>query len=168
MVICTCLGSTAIAPAPALADPGDAASAAKAVDRASAVLEYATEQARVAALRLEAATNAMPAAQLKVATSRGTLAAAITAANTAGRQANAARAAYAKIAGDYRQAQGQFEDARDRVGQIARASYMGSTFSQINVLVEATGPADLIDRLCLVDQLMRTQQRKHTHFEHLS
>jgi len=160
VVICACLGGAGIAPAPAVADPGDAASAAQAVDRASAVLENATEQARVAALRLEAATNAMPAAQLKVATSRGTLAAAITAANTAGRQANAARTAYAKVAGDYRQAQGRFEDARDRVDQIAQASYMGSTFSRINVLVEATGPADLIDRLCLVDQLMRTQQQE--------
>ena len=160
MVICACLGGATVVPTPASADPGDAARAARAVDRASAVLEYATEQARVAALRLEAATNAMPAAQLKVATSRGTLAAAITAANTAGRQANAARAAYAKIAGDYQQAQGQFEDARGRVDQIAQASYMGSTFSRINVLVEATGPADLIDRLCLVDQLMRTQQQE--------
>ena len=160
MVICACLGGAGIGPAPAVADPGDAASAAQAVDRASAVLENATEQARVAALRLEAATNAMPAAQLKVATSRGTLAAAITAANTAGRQANAARAAYAQVAGDYQQAQGQFEDARGRVDQIAQASYMGSAFSRINVLVDATDPADLMDRLSLIDQLMRTQQQE--------
>ncbi|WP_051807572.1 peptidoglycan DD-metalloendopeptidase family protein [Actinoplanes subtropicus] len=149
-----------VAPTPAFADPGDAASAAKAVDRASAVLENATEQARVAALRLEAATNAMPAAELRVATSRGTLAAAITAANTAGRQANAARIAYAKVAGDYQRAQDQFEDARGRVDQIAQASYMGSTFSRINVLVDATGPADLMDRLSLIDQLMHAQQRE--------
>ena len=160
MVICACLGSAAIAPTPAVADPGDAASAAKAVDRASAVLEYATEQARLAALRLQAATSAMPAAELKVATARGTFAAAINAANTAGRQANAARAASAKVAGAYQQAQGQFEDARGRVDQIAQASYMGSAFSRINVLVDASGPADLMDRLSLIDQLMRTQHQE--------
>jgi len=160
VVICACLGSAALAPAPAVADPGDAASAAKAVDRASAVLENATDQARLAALRLQAATNALPAAEMKVATSRGTFAAAITAANTAGRQANAARAAYAQVAGDYQQAQSQFEDARGRVDQIAQASYMGSAFSRINVLVDATDPADLMDRLSLIDQLMRTQQQE--------
>ncbi|MFI5890844.1 peptidoglycan DD-metalloendopeptidase family protein [Actinoplanes sp. NPDC051513] len=146
-------------PSPAVADTGDAAGAARAVDRASAVLENATGRARAAALRLEAATAAMPAAQRRVATSRGAVAAAITAANTAGRRANAARAAYAQIAGDYEQAQAEFTDARERVDQIAQATYMGSTFSRINVLVEATGPADIMDRLSLVDQLMRTQQQ---------
>ncbi|MFF5291354.1 M23 family metallopeptidase [Paractinoplanes globisporus] len=147
------------APSPAVADPGDAARAARAVDRASAVLENATAQARAAALRLQAATAAMPAAQRRVATSRGALAAAITAANTAGRRANVARVAYAKIAGTYQQAQAEFADARTRVDEIAQATYMGSTFSRINVLVEATGPADIMDRLSLVDQLMRTQQQ---------
>ncbi|WP_433375095.1 M23 family metallopeptidase [Actinoplanes sp. CA-142083] len=151
--------SLTVAPSPAVADAGDAASAARAVDRASAVLENATDRARAAAIRLEAATAAMPAAQRRVATSRGAVAAAITAANTAGRRANAARAAYAQVAGDFEQAQAEFSDARDRVDQIAQATYMGSTFSRINVLVEATGPADIMDRLSLVDQLMRTQQQ---------
>jgi murein DD-endopeptidase MepM/ murein hydrolase activator NlpD len=159
MAICACLVSLGVAPTPAVADPGDASSAARAVDRASAVLENATDRARAAAIRLEAATAAMPAAQRRVATSRGVVAAAIVAANTAGRQANAARTAYARVAGDYQQAQADFADARQRVDQIAQATYMGSTFSRINVLVEATGPADIMDRLSLVDQLMRTQQQ---------
>ena len=34
-----------------------------------------------------------------------------------------------------------------RVDGIAQASYMGSEFSRINVLVDATGPQDVIDRL---------------------
>ncbi|WP_433301205.1 M23 family metallopeptidase [Actinoplanes sp. CA-030573] len=148
-----------VAPAPASADDNAAGQAARAVDRASAVLENATTQARLAALRLQAATAAMPAAQRNVAVSRGAVAAAITAANTAGRRANAARAAYARVAGDFQQAQDQFADARARVDQIAQATYMGSTFSRINVLVEATGPADIMDRLSLVDQLMRTQNQ---------
>jgi murein DD-endopeptidase MepM/ murein hydrolase activator NlpD len=144
-------------PRPAAAD-NDAERAARAVQRAEAVLEDATATARSAARSLEAATAAMPAAQTKVATSRGAVAAALAAANTAGRKANAARAAYAAIAGDYQQAQEQFSAARDKVDQIAQATYMGSSFSRINVLVEATGPADIMDRLSLVDQLMRAQQ----------
>ncbi len=146
-----------VAPCPAAAD-NDAERAARAVQRAEAVLEDATETARAAARSLEAATAAMPAAQNKVATSRGAVAAALTAANTAGRKANAARAAYAAVAGDYEQAQQQFSAAREKVDRIAQATYMGSSFSRINVLVEATGPADIMDRLSLVDQLMRTQQ----------
>ncbi|MET3426996.1 murein DD-endopeptidase MepM/ murein hydrolase activator NlpD [Actinoplanes tereljensis] len=101
----------------------------------------------------------MPGAQRRVAMSRGAVAAAIAAANSAGRRANAARLAYAKFAGHFEKAQGEFTDARERVDQIAQASYMGSSFSRINVLVEATGPADIMDRLSLVDQLMRTQQQ---------
>ena len=163
--MCACLASLVAAsgPASASATPAngpdsDAAGAARAVDRAESVLEGATARARAAALQLETATAAMPAAQTRVATARGSVAAAIAAANTAGRRANAARAAYARVAGEYERAHDTFADARDRVDQIARASYMGSNFARINVLVEATGPADIMDRLSLVDQLMRTQQ----------
>jgi murein DD-endopeptidase MepM/ murein hydrolase activator NlpD len=144
-------------PRPAAADT-DADQAHRAVQRAESVLEDATETARNAARRLEAATAAMPAAQNRVATSRGIVAAAFAAANTAGRRANAARAAYAKVAVTYDQAQQRFSAARGKVDQIAQASYMGSSFSRINMLAGATGPADMIDRLSLVDQLMRTQQ----------
>ena len=143
---------------PARADADDEDRAAKAVDRAAAVLEDATATARAAALRLEAATAALPAAREKVAVSRGAVAAAVTAANTAGRRANAARAEYARVAAEYEQARQRVTAARAEVDRIAQASYMGSTFSRINVLVEATGPGDIMDRLSLVDQLMRTQQ----------
>jgi murein DD-endopeptidase MepM/ murein hydrolase activator NlpD len=152
-----CLLGLAV-PGRALADDDRTGKAHRAVDRAEAVLEGATARARSAARQLETATAAMPAAQNKVATSRGAVAAAVAAANTAGRRADATRDAYDRIAGDYEQAQDHFSAARDRVDEIAQASYMGSTFSRINVLVDATGPADIIDRLSLVDQLMRTQQ----------
>jgi murein DD-endopeptidase MepM/ murein hydrolase activator NlpD len=149
-----------LAPGPAVADPGDAADrAGRAADRAEAVLENATAVARTAARRLQAATAALPAAQAKVATSRGLVAAALADAKTAGRRANAARAAYAKVAGDFEQAQDRVDQARDRVDQIAQATYMGSDLSRINVLVQATGPQDIMDRLSLVDQVMRVQQK---------
>jgi murein DD-endopeptidase MepM/ murein hydrolase activator NlpD len=147
-------------PAPAAAHGGDDADKAhRAVQRAESILEDATDTARVAARRLEAATAAMPAAQNKVAVSRGAVAAALATANTAGRRANAARAEYATIAGDYEVAQQRFSAARGKVDQIAQASYMGSGFTRINVLAEATGPGDIMDRLSLVDQLMRSQQQ---------
>ena len=153
-----CTGLLA-APSPAHAEPnGDAERAARAVHRAEAVLEDATEIARAAARRLEAATAAMPTAQQRVATSRGTVAAALAAANTAGRKAQAARASYAAIAGRYETAQGRVEQARAKVDQIAQASYMGSNFARINMLAEATGPADIMERLSLVEQVMRNQR----------
>jgi murein DD-endopeptidase MepM/ murein hydrolase activator NlpD len=145
---------------PALAEPGgDAADrAGKAVDRAEALLENATAVAQAAARRFEAATAALPAAQTKLATARGLVAAALTDANSAGRRANAARASYGIVADRFQAAQGRLDDARVRVDSIAQATYMGSEFSRINVLVDATGPQDVIDRLSLIAQVMRTQQ----------
>lgn len=152
-----CLIGLAV-PGRALADD-DAGKAKRAVDRAEAVLEAATARARAAARQLEVATAAMPAAQKRVDTSRGAVAAAVAAANTAGRQADAARASYHEVAADYEQAENAFQSARDRVDEIAKASYMGSSFSRINVLAGSSGPADIMDRLSIVDQLMRTQKQ---------
>ena len=158
-VLCVA-GSMLAAPAPAAADPrGDAKRAAKAADRAEAVLEAATEQARTAAQRLETATAALPAAQQKVATTRGVVAAARAQANTARRKADAARTAYQGIKGRFAAAQSRVEKARDRVDEIASASYMGGDIAAINVLVGATGPQDAMDRLGMVDQVMRKQQK---------
>ncbi|MFC3740830.1 M23 family metallopeptidase [Paractinoplanes deccanensis] len=148
------------APGVARADPNDPGSAARAVQRAEAVLEDATETARAAARRLEAATAAMPAAQKRVATSRGAVAAAVTAANTATRRAQAARAAYDQVAARFQQARDRVDESRARVDEIAQASYMGGNIARINLLVEASGPGDMMDRLSLVEQIMRTQQRE--------
>ncbi|WP_164842251.1 M23 family metallopeptidase [Actinoplanes solisilvae] len=156
LLFCACL---LIAPHPAHADPDDAAErAGKAVQRAEAVLEHATDVARAAAGRLEATTAAMPAAQKKVATSRGVVAAAQTAANTASRKARTAQDAYATVAGRFDQARDRVDGARERVDEIATASYMGGDIARINMLVEARGPADMMQRLGLVDQIMRRQQ----------
>jgi len=148
----------AVVPRRGAADSDDAARAAKRVERAEAVLENVTAGARAAALRLEAATSAMPAAVRRVATARGVVAAALAAANTATQRADQTRGDYAQIADTYARAQDEFTEARGRVDQIAQASYMGSSFSTVNVLVEAGGPGDIMDRLTLVDQVMRTQQ----------
>lgn len=150
---------TLVAPVPAAAGPkDDARRAARAADRAEAVLEDATVVARNAARRLESATAALPGAQQRVATTRGAVAAARVEARSARRKADAARAAYESVAGRFEQAQNQVEQARDRIDQIAAASYMGADVAALNVLVGARGPQDAIDRLGLVDQVMRKQQ----------
>ena len=144
---------------PVSADPrDDARNASKRAARAEAILEDATALARSAAIRLEAATAALPEAQRRVATSRGMVIAAQVAANTARRSADAARIAYDAVAGRFQLAQDRVERARRRVDDIASASYMGGNFTAINVLVGATGPQDAIDRLDLVDQIMQKQQ----------
>jgi murein DD-endopeptidase MepM/ murein hydrolase activator NlpD len=153
------LGLSATATTPAAANPRhDATNASKRVHQAEAILEEATVAARNAARRLEAVTAALPAAQQRVATSRGFVAAARVAANTARRKADTARAEYAAVAARYAKAQDRVVEARQRVDDIASATYMGSTFGAINVLVGATGPQDAMDRLGLVDQVMQKQQ----------
>ncbi len=155
-----CAAAVSLAgPSAAAAEPGDDAKrAARAVDRAEAILEHATATARNAARRLEAATAALPEAQKKVATSRGVVVAASVQAGTARRKADTARASYDAVAGRFQQAQERVEQARDRVDEIAAASYMGGNFATINVLVGARGPQDAMDRLDLVDQVMQKQQ----------
>ena len=154
-------GLALAAPGAASADPtaDDAKKASRAVDRAEAILEDATVTARNAARRLEAATAAMPAAQDKVAKTRGVVAAASMQAATARRKADPARAAYQKTATDFQQAQDRVEAAHDRVDEIAAVSYMGGNFATVNVLVGARGPQDAMDRLGLIDQVMRSQQQ---------
>lgn len=145
--------------APAVAGPDDEAKkASRAVDRAEAVLEDATVVARNAAKRLEVATAALPAAHRKVAASRGVVAAAQAEANSARRKATATRAVYHQVAGRFALAQARVDQARDRVDEIAAASYMGGNIAAINVLVGATGPRDIMDRMGMVSQVMQKQQ----------
>jgi murein DD-endopeptidase MepM/ murein hydrolase activator NlpD len=160
VVTIVCTGSVGLATiGPAAADPrDDAKSASKRADQAEAILENATDIARAAALRLEQATAAMPAAQQRVAATRGMVVAARVAANTARRKADAARASYDTVAARFDDAQQRVDDARQRVDDIASASYMGGNFAALNVLVGATGPQDAMDRLDLVDQVMQKQQ----------
>ena len=161
-----CAASVALAaPGSAAAAPGDDAKrAGRAVNRAEAILEHATATARNAARRLEAATAALPEAQKKVATSRGLVAAASVQAATARRKADLARASYDRVADRFEQAQVHVVEARDRVDEIAAASYMGGNFATINVLVGARGPQDAMDRLGLVDQVMQKQQESVDDF----
>ncbi|WP_281179067.1 M23 family metallopeptidase [Actinoplanes rectilineatus] len=142
----------AAAPAPPVADPEGEAS--RAVRHAEALLESAGTTARAAARSLARASAALPIAQRKAAAARGIVVAARVEANTARRRADVARRAYRKVAVRYEAAAGHVTSARERVEEIAQASYMGSGFSRLNVLTSASGPQDLIDRLGLVEQIV--------------
>ncbi|GGQ64722.1 M23 family metallopeptidase [Couchioplanes azureus] len=157
--LCTA-GLLVTVPGAVHADPSadDARRASRAVDRAEAILEDATATARNAARRLEIATAALPAAQKKVAASRGVVAAASVQAATARRKADTARAAYDRSATAFEKAQSRVDQARERVDDIAAVSYMGGTIATVNVLVGARGPQDAIDRIGLIEQVMRKQQ----------
>jgi murein DD-endopeptidase MepM/ murein hydrolase activator NlpD len=146
-------------PAPAFAGPEDEArEARRAADRAEAVLEDATVVARNAAKRLEVATAKLPAAHRKVAAARGIVAAARAEARTARRSSDAAAAVHRQVVVRFEMAQDRVDQARDRVDDVAAASYMGGNITAINVLIGATGPRDIMDRMSMIGQVMQKQQ----------
>src|SRR4051794_27047678 len=101
------------AAAPAAADNrDDARDAHRRTAQAEAILENASAAARRAALRLGSVTAVLPAAQQRVATSRGHLVAAQVAAATAQRKADATRAAYDAVAVEFQQTQDRLDGAR--------------------------------------------------------
>ncbi|BCY05854.1 M23 family metallopeptidase [Actinoplanes sp. L3-i22] len=159
VVLCllSAVGLTLAVPAPALADRDDAAKAARAVRQAEALLENAGVTARAAARRLAVASAALPVAQHRVAASRGAVVATRVQAATARTRADAARLGYQTIAADWAAARERVAGARDRVAQIARNSYMGSPITRFNLLASASGPVDLMDRMSLVDEMVRSE-----------
>jgi murein DD-endopeptidase MepM/ murein hydrolase activator NlpD len=159
-MVCTIVLTSAVS-GPAQADPRDDAKAAnRAVDRAGAVLEDATLRARNAATQLAAAVSALPAAQRRVAQTRGRVAAARTKAATARRQADAAQAVYRAVADRFTVAQQHVEQAHEILGSVASATYRGSGIVAINIIADATGPQDAMDRIGYVDQVMEAQQAR--------
>jgi murein DD-endopeptidase MepM/ murein hydrolase activator NlpD len=160
LVLCliSAVGPSVALPVPAMADRDDASKAAQAVRRAEALLENAGAAARAAARRLAVASAALPAAQHRVAAARGVVVATRVQAATARTRADAARQDYQQATAEWTAAQERVAGARDRVTQIARESYMGSgSITRFNLLVSATGPADLMDRMSLVDTLVRNE-----------
>ncbi|MEU8663831.1 M23 family metallopeptidase [Actinoplanes philippinensis] len=159
---CLCLigvaGIVLTGPRPAAADRnGDAA---RAVRRAEALLESASAAARTAATNLARATAALPAAQNRVASTRGVVVATRVQADLARRNADAARGDYQKVADNYEVAAGRLDEARARVDEIAAVSYMGSRLTRFNMLARSTGPQDLIDRLGLIEHLQTREQEE--------
>jgi murein DD-endopeptidase MepM/ murein hydrolase activator NlpD len=158
---CLCLLGIVVSvltgPRPAAADRND--DTARAVRKAEALLESASAAARTAATNLARATAALPAAQNRVATTRGVVVATRVQADLARRNADIARGGYQRVADNYQAAAGRLDEARARVDEIARVSYMGSRLTRVNMLARSTGPQDLMDRLGLVEYL-QTRERE--------
>lgn len=158
LCVLSAVGPTVALPAPAMADRDDASKAAQAVRRAEALLENAGVTARAAARRLAAASAALPGAQTRVATARGVVIATRVQASTARTRADAAREGYRQVAADWSDARERVAGARDRVAELARESYMGGgAITRFNLLVSATGPVDLMDRMSLADEMVRNE-----------
>jgi murein DD-endopeptidase MepM/ murein hydrolase activator NlpD len=146
-------------PRPAAAtDRNDEASLA--VRRAEALLENASAAARTAASNLARATASLPAAQNRVAATRGVVVATRVQADLARRNAENARGDYQRVADNYTAAAARLDEARDRVGEIVRNSYMGSRLTRFNLLANATGPQDLMDRLGIVEHIVTEEQEE--------
>jgi murein DD-endopeptidase MepM/ murein hydrolase activator NlpD len=158
VMVCTVVLGLAVG-GPAQADPRDDAKAAeRAVDRAAAVLEDATSRARNAAKQLAAATSALPGAQRRVAEARGRVASARAVATTARRKADRAEANYQVVANRFELAQRRVDEARERVDRVVAATYKGSGIAALNIIVDATGPMDAMNRIGYVDRVMEQQQ----------
>ncbi|BEL09731.1 hypothetical protein Q0Z83_079220 [Actinoplanes sichuanensis] len=159
---CLCLlgilGTVLTGPRPAAADRND--DAARAVRRAEALLENASAAARTAATNLARATAAFPAAQNRVATTRGVVVATRVQADLARRNADLARSEHRRVVGDYQVAAGRLDQARARVDEIAATSYMGSRLTRFNMLARSSGPQDMLDRLGLVEYLQTREQEE--------
>ncbi|HEX8343406.1 MAG TPA: M23 family metallopeptidase [Actinoplanes sp.] len=159
--VCVLSVGLVVAPAdrPAVADPrDDARNADRAADRAAAVLENATARARLAARQLVTAQSALPGARRRVAEARGAVAAAEVVANSARRKADTARVTFRAAAGRFAAAQTRVEAAREQLNAVVAASYKGGNIATINLIVDASGPQDAMDRLGLVSQVMENQQ----------
>ncbi|MDR7279139.1 murein DD-endopeptidase MepM/ murein hydrolase activator NlpD [Catenuloplanes atrovinosus] len=126
------------------------------VAKAASILEGATDRARAAARSLAAATAGLPPAQTRAEQARGHVAAAQAAADTAARKAATARAAQAAATGRYEQAERRVAEARDRLGDLAAASFKGGNIGTLNVLIDAN-PTTFADRLGYVDRVLDTQ-----------
>jgi len=146
-------------PSPVGADPRDDKKRADAATaRASTILEGATARARAAARRLDAVSAALPGAQQQVADTRGQVAAAMVAANTARRAADRAQAVVDSAAQRYVTSAQQVVEARERVASFVAAAYKGGDIVTINVLLGARSPQDVTQRAGYVERVLTAEQ----------
>ncbi|GAB7048242.1 peptidoglycan DD-metalloendopeptidase family protein [Catenuloplanes indicus] len=127
------------------------------VAKAAAILEGATDRARAAARSLAAASAGLPPAQARAEQARGRVAAAQAAADTAKRKADTARAAQDAATNRSAQAERDVSAARDKLGDLAAASFKGGNIGTLNVLIDAN-PTTFADRLGYVDRVLDTQR----------
>ncbi|MEV4413418.1 peptidoglycan DD-metalloendopeptidase family protein [Catellatospora sp. NPDC049609] len=155
-VVCALLTAVAVG-IPAHAAPDDIKQDKKRIDaelaKTGALLEAVSEKARNAAAELSQAEKAMPAAQERIATTRSAVVVAETKAVSAQRRADKATAAWAVTDQRYQEAVRQVEQGRDRMARFAIATLHGAGLAELNTLLAATRPKELLDRTGYLHQL---------------
>jgi len=116
-----------------------------------------TAVVRRAAAALRKAEAALPGAQAKLAAARGQLAAARAAATRAAAGVAVARHAARVAQKGLDDANAELEDNRDAIEDMARSAYMTGGLGQLNVILGAATPEDLMDRQIFVQRAMRNQ-----------
>ncbi|HYN97804.1 MAG TPA: M23 family metallopeptidase, partial [Pilimelia sp.] len=97
-------------------------------------------------------------AQERVAETRGEVAAATTAANTARRTADHARGAVAEARARYAASARRVTAARNRVTTFVSASYKGGDLVNLNVLLGARSPQEITQRTGYVDRILSDER----------
>lgn len=142
---------------PAHAAPDDIKQDKKRIDaelaKTGALLEAVSEKARTAAAELSQAEQAMPAAQERIVKTRAAVTVAETKAATAQRRADKATAAWAATDQRYQAAVRQVAEGRDRMARFAIATVHGAGLAELNMLLAATRPKELLDRSSYISQL---------------
>ncbi|BCJ70863.1 hypothetical protein CS0771_04070 [Catellatospora sp. IY07-71] len=142
---------------PAQAAPDDVKQDKKRIDaelaKTGALLEAVSAKARTAAAELSQAEQAMPAAQQRIVTTRAAVTVAETKAATAQRRADKATAAWAVTDQRYQAAVRQVAEGRERMARFAVATLHGAGLAELNTLLAATRPKELLDRSSYISQL---------------
>lgn len=129
------------------------------VDRAAEALEHATEREREAAARYADATEALPKAEARLEEARERAAEARTVHESAADEAQVAAAVLTSATLRHERLQADVENAQERIDSIAAAAYKGGGMYKFNSILASGGPADMLDRLSVLDQLT-AQERK--------
>jgi len=143
----------------AVADPRDDKDRIDAeVAAASSILEGATERAQEAARQLAEIKVKLPAAEQLVTDARGEVVAARVRAQTARRQAAAAQAAFTAAEQRLAAADRKLRESQGRVAEIAAAAYKGSGLANLNVMMGAGTPSEVLDRFGYVDRVVAEER----------
>ncbi|EXG80053.1 M23 family metallopeptidase [Cryptosporangium arvum] len=135
------------------------AEARRAMERAAAIMETATDRARAATQAFVETTQRLPGVQNRVAVAQGRVAAAQVRAASAERASARADRALRVAQAHFDAAQAAVEAAREQLGTYVRSTYQGRSYMVLSALGAGGGPGDLLDRLNYAERLVGGQSR---------
>lgn len=122
-------------------------------------LAGATAAEKAASVTVFRVAAKLPAAQAALNVAQGQLASAQAEQNAVAGQLKAAQNALAGATYQLQAAGGVLAAKRRMLGAIARAAYSGGTLAEVNALLESSGPADLVERVGLIHNLLSGTNR---------